>query len=84
MNITQEQPKKQPSIENLEKMHKELLKLVVHRGSRPSKCNPINDAAKKFGYTRQGISRILYGKVKDWKPHHYEIYNFLKFYLSDN
>lgn len=84
MNITKEQPQRQPSIEHLEQMHKQLLKLVVHNGSRPSKCNPITLAAKKFGYTRQGIYRILYGKVKGWKPHHFEIYNFLKMYLPEN
>jgi len=82
MNITAEQPRIKPTKAQLLKEHKRLLKLVKHNGSQPAKCNPMKECAKHFGYTRPGIDRLMLGKVANWKPIHFTIYQFLKNYLT--
>jgi hypothetical protein len=73
-----------PSNEQLKNEYKQMLALVEHNGSRPAKCNPVTAAAKQFGYTRAGIARLMNGKVDNWKPQHFAIYEFLKNYLPVN
>jgi len=82
MNITAEQPRIKPTKAQLKREHKQLLKLVKHNGSKPAECNPIKEAAAFFGYTRPGIARLMNGKVDNWKPLHWSIYQFLKNYLT--
>jgi hypothetical protein len=82
MNITAEQTRIKPTVKQLKAEHKKLLKLVQHNGSQPAKCNPMKECAKHFGYTRPGIDRLMMGKVDNWKPIHFTIYQFLKAYLT--
>ena len=76
--------KTKPTTTQLKEEYKQMLALVEHNGSRPAKCNPVTAAAKQFGYTRAGIARLMNGKVENWKPQHFAIYEFLKNYLAVN